>query len=126
MASGTDVDNNPNAKGDYLSNELLEWGATEFVPKAESASGKYFSPLMHPFGLQGVPLWVQVGTSEVFFRNTKKWIEKMRGVEGNVLGVWEIDGGMHDVFAIGADFGMEEKAEEAVKEAGRWLEERRV
>ncbi|KAL9617151.1 MAG: hypothetical protein Q9160_008048 [Pyrenula sp. 1 TL-2023] len=121
-ATGTDFDNkSTNFQSDYLTTALLRWGAETFVPGDTPLDSAYMSPLYHPFSVQ-VPVWIQVGTAEVFHADVVEWVGKMKEVPGNNVELHESADAMHDVFAAGGGFGMEEKAREGARKARDFLE----
>ena len=78
------------------------------------------SPVHHPFATK-VPIWVQVGTAEFFYESVVKWVREMVVVAGNVVELYEVEDAMHDVFAVGKEWGMERQAVDAVRDAKRFL-----
>ena len=114
--NGTRLKENRNAESDYLCTQLLQWGSKAFVPPGEKADGKYFSPLGHPFALK-VPIWIQVGTAEVFYDKVIHWAEQMSQIADNQVQLHTVKDGMHDVFAVGGDFGMDDQALTAIQAA---------
>ncbi|KAL9628675.1 MAG: hypothetical protein Q9204_005741 [Flavoplaca sp. TL-2023a] len=122
--TGTQVDANRHASTDYLSTSLLQWGAQSFVPNDISAETAYMSPLKHPFAA-GVPLWLQVGSEEVFYDQILEFVDGMKRFKDNECELYTVEYGMHDVFAVGGDFGMEDQAMKAVLAARSFLERKR-
>ncbi|KAI4264234.1 MAG: hypothetical protein L6R42_000650 [Xanthoria sp. 1 TBL-2021] len=121
---GTRVDANRHASTDYLSTSLLQWGAQSFIPNDISAETAYVSPLKHPFAA-GVPLWLQVGSEEVFYDQILEFFDGMKRFKDNDCELYTVKYGMHDVFAVGGDFGMEDQARNAVLAARSFLERKK-
>lgn len=122
-AAGTDIDNsnNPNFNSDYLTTALLRWGTETFPAEDTPLDSAYMSPLYHPFKVP-VPVWVQVGTAEVFHGDVVEWVGKMKEVQGNQVELHENVDAMHDIFAAGGGFGMEETARDGARKAKAFLE----
>lgn len=120
-STGTDVDGAPSASTDYLSSAFLRWGAQTFSPKNTPLDSGYMSPLFNPFAV-AVPLWVQVGTAEVFYPDILDWVKKMEAVQGNIVELHESPDAMHDIFTVGGDFGLPEMAREGARKAAAFLD----
>ena len=117
---GTTVEKSSNAKSDYLSNSLLQWGAETFIPDGMAPDSEFISPFYHPFALK-VPIWTQAGTAEIFYDKIELWVDKMKQCEGNRVQLHGVKDGMHDVFAAGGDFGMKDEALAAAQSAVGFL-----
>jgi hypothetical protein len=57
----------------------------------------YITQLGHPFPTP-VPLVVNVGTLEPFFERITRWAVEMRGVDGNVVELYNEEDAVHDTY----------------------------
>ena len=118
--SGTNVDSKPNADSDYIPTAFLEWGAQAFTPEGIQRDSEFISPLYHPFPTE-VPIWVQVGTAEVLYGDVLGWVDKMRSIKGNIIGLHEVKDAMHNPFAVGSAWDMDDLARGAIRDAKMFI-----
>ncbi|KAB8297784.1 hypothetical protein EYC80_001583 [Monilinia laxa] len=129
-----------NFETDYLDGEFVEWMVAEYLgpypaedgvgSEGNSASfyrereslikSPYISPLRHPFSTN-VAIWMMVGKGEILNDTIVGFAGKMGGVEGNKVGLYEVDDAPHDILLMGGWLGWEEQLNEAAKEAGVWM-----
>jgi len=115
------VEINHNYSTDYLTSPLVLWGARTFIPDFMDPENGYISPYNAPFATE-TPLWVQCCGLEVLRDEDEHFAEVMRGVPGNKVGFHEEPDAPHDILQVGNILGMEEKAENVVKLARKFLD----
>ncbi|KAI9649759.1 hypothetical protein NHQ30_002340 [Ciborinia camelliae] len=135
-----EIDGHRNSRTDYLDGEFMEWSVAEYLGpySAEDGLGSegtsaslyrkreklikspYLSPLRHPFRTNAA-IWMMVGKGEVLYDQIVEFAGKMGGVEGNKVGLYEVDNAPHDILLMGGSLGWEEQANEAAREAGVWM-----
>lgn len=105
---------------DYLSADLLSWGARKYVPSGVSPKDPYISPLYGAFAIP-VPVFLQVGGSEVFQDDIVKFYHQMRELKGNRVELVEIKDAPHDTFGAGAILGFVKEANDAATSASKFV-----
>lgn len=75
----------------------------------EPGANPYITQLGHPFPTP-VRLFVNAGTSELFFERITQWAEEMRGVEGNVVELHGEEDAVQDTYLTAQLMGFEESA----------------
>lgn len=108
---------------DYVAGNLVAWGARKFIADLDVSSDlykPYFSPLGHAFACK-TPIWIAVGELEVFLDEDVRFVEQMRAVDGNMVGVHVIGGAPHDVMFVGNLLGFESEVRGAGEEASRFI-----
>jgi hypothetical protein len=58
---------------------------------------EHVSPFCHPF-VAPVPIWMQIGTAEVFSKDVKQWVFNIKIVRENTIELYEVENGMHNTF----------------------------
>lgn len=88
----------------------LVWGSNAYTDGcSEPRANPYITPLGHPIST-AVPLFINVGTSELGVGAITHWAEEMRGVEGNKVVLHHEKDAVHDTYLIGLLMGFEESA----------------
>jgi acetyl esterase/lipase len=105
--SGIDLHRNYNT--DYLSGFTLVWGIELYIPKSTDVTGRWFSPLRHPFATP-VPIWMMTGSAEVLTDTIVDFAGRMKSVEGNKIGLHEVKNAPHDIFLVGDRMGWGKEA----------------
>ncbi|CAI6098778.1 unnamed protein product [Clonostachys chloroleuca] len=120
------VHQSPRAHSDFLPTSFLRWGALSYSADLEDpASHPYITPLGHSFKT-GVPLFVNVGTAEIFLGDIEKWVKEMQKVEGNQIDFHKEDAALHDTFLLGNVLGFEESALEKMRVLGEFIRNLKV
>ncbi|ESZ97738.1 alpha/beta hydrolase fold-3 domain containing protein [Sclerotinia borealis F-4128] len=134
------INEHENFKTDYMEGQFMEWAVAEYLgpyppddgvgSRGTAASlnrererlikGSYVSPLRHPFRTS-VAMWIMVGKGEVLYDSIVEFAERMGGVEGNKVGLYEVDNAPHNILLMGSWLGWEEQADETAREAGVWM-----
>lgn len=104
----TNIVKNRNYQTDYLEYDLGHWGTSSYIPPGWSGSHPYFSPLGNEYKLN-VPLFVQVGTSEVLYDQIVQFAHSMKE-NGTEVELHEAPNGVHATFGIADALGMPEIA----------------
>lgn len=81
----------------------------------------YFFPNKHPL-TTGVPMWMQLGGFEILYDGAIEFSEKMK-LQGNSLALYVKPYANHDILYLGANTGFHTEAINAVKAAGKFLED---
>jgi acetyl esterase/lipase len=115
----------PNAVTDNIPMEFLLWGARAYIPETMDPPNGYVSPMDHPFACK-TPMWIQVGNLEALRDDGVRLATNMKGVEGNVVELWEEEAVAHDIFLLGKVTGFEEAAERLVLRAISFMKEHRL
>ncbi len=115
----------PNAVTDNIPMEFLPWGARAYIPESMDPSNGYVSPMNHPFACK-TPMWIQVGKLEALYDDGVRLATNMKGIEGNVVELWEEEAVAHDIFLLGKVTGFEEVADKMVVRATAFLKENRL
>ncbi|KAF1976894.1 alpha/beta-hydrolase [Bimuria novae-zelandiae CBS 107.79] len=118
--------NNPNFPSDYIPASFLTWGVAALAGQNPPLSGPsviasnpYANALEYGFKTP-VPLWVNMGGTEVLCEDGRKWAEMMKG-EGNEV-VFDVEDSVcHDVLLVAPIVGMTEGVGRMAKRAGEWL-----
>ncbi|KAJ5559774.1 hypothetical protein N7513_002173 [Penicillium frequentans] len=101
---------NPQRSTDFVPVSYGAWGAYAYAGSCpEPWANPYITHLGHPFPTP-VPLFVNAGTSELFFEHITRWAVEMRGIEGNVVELHHEEDAVHDTYLIGQLIGFEESA----------------
>ncbi|KAF4628224.1 hypothetical protein G7Y89_g9928 [Cudoniella acicularis] len=116
------IDLHRNYKTDYLSGFTLIWGIGLYIPKPMDITGPWFSPLRHPFATK-VPIWMMTGTAEVLTDTIVDFAGRMRSVEGNKIGLHEVQNAPHDIFLVGDLMGWAKEARAAAVAADSFFKE---
>ncbi|KOC08356.1 hypothetical protein AFLA70_388g000690, partial [Aspergillus flavus AF70] len=72
-----EMDQHRNYKSDYIEYDFGSWGASSYIPPGWSDSNPYLSPLGSEYRLS-VPLFIEVGTSEVLYDDIVLFAHNMR------------------------------------------------
>ena len=115
---------NRNYKSDFLVNAFPNWGLRTYAPPPLDPTDPYISPGRHPFNAKGVPIWIQVGSSEILADDVTRFAEKMRAIEGNELDLHEDVDCPHDIFILGDKIGFDQEATRMAKAMGEWLKDK--
>ena len=115
----------PNAVTDNIPMEFLPWGARAYIPESMDPSDGYVSPMNHPFRCK-TPMWIQVGNLEALHDDGVQLATNMKGVEGNVVELWEEEAVPHDIFLLGKVTGFEEAADALVLRAISFMKGHRL
>lgn len=119
--SGSYVHDNINYKTDYLSPPFTHWGTHAYAgsPGVQTLSQPYISQKNKPFKCD-VPMWVNVGGSEILYFDVVEWAQKMKEAGNDVE--LDIDEHLpHDVLAVGNLLGFNKEAVDMAKRVGEWL-----
>ncbi|KAJ5556322.1 hypothetical protein N7494_000237 [Penicillium frequentans] len=101
---------NPQRSTDFVPATYGAWGAYAYAGSCpEPWANPYITHLGHPFPTP-VALFVNEGTSELFFERITRWAMEMRGIEGNVVELHHEEDAVHDTYLIGQLIGFEESA----------------
>ncbi|QMW25188.1 hypothetical protein G4B84_000433 [Aspergillus flavus NRRL3357] len=103
-----EMDQHRNYKSDYIEYDFGSWGASSYFPPDWSDSNPYLSPLGSEYRLS-VPLFIEVGTSEVLYDNIVLFAHNMRE-KGTEVELREATNGVHATFGIADTLGMSEVA----------------
>ncbi|OKL62812.1 hypothetical protein UA08_01871 [Talaromyces atroroseus] len=117
---GTDDEANKDNRNkgiDTIGPGFLKWGLQELTDNETiiSSSDPYLCPLAAPFKTDSVPLWMQIGTAELFYNPVQKFAKKMRAV-GNTVHLYEIPDAVHDPL-ISWKLGFQEELKEGMRQA---------
>lgn len=118
------LDNNPNAKYDYIVGAFGGWGARCFAPEPSTGLdiwNENISFVGHPFKTE-TPLWITAGEYEVLLPEIRVFEEEMRSVNGHSVSLDLQDYAVHDIILVGHLVSFEQEAAAAAKRAGRWLD----
>ncbi|KAI1496981.1 alpha/beta hydrolase fold-3 domain-containing protein [Biscogniauxia marginata] len=99
---------NPHYATDLLTHSILHWGAREYA-RLVAATDPYITPQGRPFATP-VPVFVNLGTAELFEADGTEWAREMAGVKGNVVEVNYEAGAPHDTLLLGDSLGRQESA----------------
>jgi acetyl esterase/lipase len=101
----------------FLNLGLLHWGKRSYEPvDYNQETDLYLSPSAHPFALI-TPLFINVGTTELFYDEIKLFAERMKKIEGNKVYYLETPNAPHDLIVAWGYTGFTKKAEDATKQA---------
>ncbi|KAJ1714067.1 hypothetical protein AFGD_003073 [Aspergillus flavus] len=103
-----EMDQHRNYKSDYIEYDFGSWGASSYIPPRWSDSNPYLSPLGSEYRLS-VPLFIEVGTSEVLYDDIVLFAHNMRE-KGTEVELREATNGVHATFGIADTLGMSEVA----------------
>lgn len=78
------------------------------------------SPYNHPFHSDN-PILVQAGTAELLFEEIKGFSEKMSGVSGNQIHLYDTPQAPHDIIVVGGYTGSVSQAEEIDEAVRKFL-----
>lgn len=106
------TENNQRKRSDFLPTSFLKWGAHTYAGGLPS-SHPYITPLGNPFATQ-VPIFVNLGTAEIFHDVIQLWTKEMKQVEGNRVEVHTEDAALHDTFLLAEVLGFEDSARKVV------------
>jgi acetyl esterase/lipase len=115
------IDGHANAKTDYVTGDLVEWGVERYTPPDWDKGNPYISPLGNEFESK-VPIFLQTGTAEVLYDDHVQFTRSMRA-KGTRLDLLEIENAPHDTFGAGIIFGFAKEAEDAAEKAAVFSEE---
>lgn len=110
------VDKSPNSKIDFIGSALLEWGVRSFVPSFMRVYEPYISPLNHPFATE-TRIFVQTGTAEVLRDDALAFVDNMKGISGNQIGLHEVLHAPHDMFISAEGMGVVTEPAASIAEA---------
>ncbi|PWY72151.1 alpha/beta-hydrolase [Aspergillus sclerotioniger CBS 115572] len=112
------INHHRNARSDYLTGSLAEWGASCYAPIEENAREQaWLSPLGREFPTISTGIFVQTGTAEVMVDENLQIVEEMKSI-GNTAKAWVVEGATHNIFAAGQILGMMDEARGAMRMAG--------
>lgn len=123
---------NKNYGTDYLSYAFTEWGSYAYAgfntgedaAAVKILSDPYISHKDKPFKSE-TPMWVNTGGAEVLYFDDVKWVEQMRGVEGNNVEIDVEEKAPHDILLVGGQLGFDKEATACAQRAGAWLKRAR-
>ncbi|KUI53583.1 Acetyl-hydrolase [Cytospora mali] len=109
-----DYSRTPEYKTDFLTAGFLRWGAKAYGLQSDRCedSREYINPVGRPFRTS-VPVFVVIGSAEILCAQGTRWVDEMRGVEGNRVELYFQDGAPHDTFFTGDAMGWHESVVEA-------------
>jgi len=119
-AKKEDIDGHGNAKIDYITGDLVEWGIERYTPPGWDSGNPYLSPLGNEFESK-VPIFLQTGTAEVLYDDHVKFAEGMRE-KGTEVELLEIENAPHDTFGAGIILGYSKEVENAAEKAAVFAE----
>ncbi len=115
------TESNPGEIPTICQPHFLRWGAEVYAgSRKDAASDPYITPLGSPFATS-VPIFINVGTAEVFFKANQEWVREMRGIKGNQIELRQEDAALHDTFLVAEILGFEESAREVVSAMGAFI-----
>lgn len=122
LAFDFDSGNNAQWNSDFLPNGFLRWGAEAYTAGIVSPEkDRYVTPLGHPFATT-VPVFVNVGTAEIFADAIREWVGEMKAVDRwNRVELREEVGAPHDTFLVADLMGFEESAEEVLRDTKEFI-----
>ncbi|KAK8007842.1 hypothetical protein PG989_001832 [Apiospora arundinis] len=109
----------PNFQTDFVPSSFGAWGSHCYGGD-HGVSDPYVTPLGHPLALP-LPIFVNIGERELTREFMERWVEEMRGVEGNDVQLNLELGAVHDTFFLGPMLGFGESADEVAVKIGRFL-----
>ncbi|KAK7972309.1 hypothetical protein PG988_006443 [Apiospora saccharicola] len=109
----------PNFQTDFIPSSFGAWGAHCYGGD-HGASNPYVTPLGHPLAVP-LPMFVNIAERELTREFMERWVEEMRGVEGNDVQVNLELGAVHDTFLSGPMLGFGESADEVAVKVGMFL-----
>lgn len=115
--------NSANWNSDFLPNRFLKWGAEAYsTGVVNPEKDGYVTPLGNPFATT-VPVFVNVGTAEIFVEAVREWVGQMKAVDGgNRIEFKEEDGAPHDTFLLADKLSFEQSAEEVLLAAKEFIQ----
>ncbi|KUI69600.1 Acetyl-hydrolase [Cytospora mali] len=110
-----DYSRTPEYKTDFLSAGFLRWGAEAYGLQSDRCedSREYINLAGWPFRTS-VPVFVVIGTAEILCAQGTRWVDEMRGVEGNRIELHFQDGAPHDTLFTGDTMGWHESVVEVL------------
>ncbi|USP79609.1 uncharacterized protein yc1106_06883 [Curvularia clavata] len=117
------VHDNKNYATDYLCPPFTAWGTGAYAgPAGEQTLSQPYVTHKYQMFKSTVPMFVNVGGSEILYFDVLEWTNKMKEAGNDV--VLDIDEhAPHDILALGAILGFQKDAENAAKKAGEWMKE---
>ncbi|KAJ5100332.1 Alpha/Beta hydrolase protein [Penicillium angulare] len=101
-----------NYRSDYIEYGLGVWGASAYIPPGWEDDHPFLSPLVSERNLRlSVPLFIEVGTSEVLYDDILEFAGQMKK-NGTEVEVREAINGVHATFGVACNLGMLEVAVE--------------
>ncbi|KAF1831643.1 alpha/beta-hydrolase [Decorospora gaudefroyi] len=122
--SASYVYDNANFATDYLSPPFTYWGTSAYAGPAGTGvlSSPYISQKDRTFRT-AVPIWVNVGSKEILFRDIVDWAGSMKEA-GNAVVLDVEENVPHDILYMGNVLGFDDQVEGMARRAGVWLRER--
>ncbi|KAE8317913.1 alpha/beta-hydrolase [Aspergillus transmontanensis] len=108
-----------NYKSDYIEYDFGSWGASSYIPPGWSDSNPYLSPLGSEYRLS-VPLFIEVGTSEVLYDDIVLFAHNMKE-KGTEVELREAPNGVHATFGIADTLGIPEVAIDGHARGARFI-----
>lgn len=105
-----------------LTIDYVAWGAHAYAGNMSGArTNPYVTSLGNPFPTP-VPLFVNVGTAELFFERITLWATEMREITGNVVELHNEEGAVHDTFFAGELLGFQQSAWEVAARVAEFVQ----
>lgn len=104
---------------DYIEYDFGYWGVTAYTPPGWSHDHPYLSPLLNEPKLS-IPLFIEVGTSEVLYDDIMQFAHQMRK-NGTEVELHEALNGVHANFSIADNLGMPQAAVEGHEIAAKFI-----
>lgn len=120
---------NPLRHSDFVAAPLGFWGRDWYIPKQSRPLSKevdaYINLVEYPFH-STTPLFLQVGTAELFIEDVKRFAKELREVHGNTVEYLETKNAPHDIILAGKILGLEKDVHDAVQKAKEFFEKSSV
>ena len=94
------IDLHRNNKTDCITGFTLVCGVNANTSKPIKSTDPSFWPLRNPF-MTPSPLWIMAGGAEVLIDTIVGFAERMRGIEGNRVTLYEAPNAPHDILFVG-------------------------
>ncbi|KAJ5633174.1 Alpha/Beta hydrolase protein [Penicillium lividum] len=110
-----------NYRTDYIEYDFGYWGVSAYTPPGWSDDHPFLSPLVSEQNLKlSIPLFIEVGTSEVLYDDIVRFAHKMKE-NGTEVELREAPNGVHANFSIADNLGMPEAAIEGHERAAKFI-----
>ncbi|ROW02996.1 hypothetical protein VMCG_05751 [Cytospora schulzeri] len=108
---------------DFLPVGFLTWGLEAYGLQSDRYGdcGEYVNSLGHPFRTS-VPVLVTVGSVEILCPQDVRWVDEMRGVEGNRIELDFQEAAPHDVLFVGDKMGWDETVVDVMGKIGKFVD----
>ncbi|KAI0481576.1 alpha/beta hydrolase fold-3 domain-containing protein [Xylaria cf. heliscus] len=115
------MDDNPHRNTDFIPTTYPCWGANTYAGKwPDARSDPYITQLGNPFPTP-VPIFANAGTAELFYERIIKWVDEMRGIDGNEVELNHEEAAVHDTFLTANLLGFERTVSEVAAKIGEFV-----